>query len=42
MTAMRTMLFNHYSLLGTAGQLLGLARLGLAASYPAMTGAFGL
>jgi hypothetical protein len=35
-------LFNHYSLLGTAGQLLGLSRLGLAASYPTMTKAFNL
>lgn len=35
-------LFNHYSLLGTAEQLLGLPKLGLAASYPTMTGAFGL
>jgi phosphatidylinositol-3-phosphatase len=35
-------LFNHYSLLGTAEQLLGLPRLGLAAAYPTMTKAFNL
>jgi phospholipase C len=35
-------LFNHYSLLGTAEQLLGLPRLGQAASYPTMTKAFHL
>ena len=35
-------LFNHYSLLGTAEQLLGLPKLGLAASFPAMTAAFHL
>ena len=35
-------LFNHYSLLGTAEQLLGLPRLGHASSYPTMTGAFRL
>jgi phosphatidylinositol-3-phosphatase len=35
-------LFNHYSLLGTAEQLLGLPKLGQAASYPAMTTAFHL
>ena len=35
-------LFNHYSLLGTAEQLLGLPALGLAASYPTMTTAFNL
>ncbi|HLK01696.1 MAG TPA: alkaline phosphatase family protein [Streptosporangiaceae bacterium] len=35
-------LFNHYSLLGTAEQLLGLPKLGLAAKYPAMTSAFNL
>ena len=35
-------LFNHYSLLGTAEQLLGLPTLGLAASFPTMTSAFGL
>jgi phospholipase C len=35
-------LFNHYSLLGTAEQLLGLPKLGLAASYPTMTAAFNL
>jgi phosphatidylinositol-3-phosphatase len=35
-------LFNHYSLLGTAEQLLGLPRLGQAASYPTMTTAFRL
>ena len=35
-------LFNHYSLLGTAEQLLGLPELGLAAAYPTMTKAFNL
>jgi phospholipase C len=35
-------LFNHYSLLGTTEQLLGLPRLGQASSYPAMTAAFRL
>ena len=35
-------LFNHYSLLGTAEQLLGLPRLGQASSYPTMTAAFDL
>ena len=35
-------LFNHYSLLGTAEQLLGLPALGQAASYPTMTAAFNL
>jgi hypothetical protein len=35
-------LFNHYSLLGTAEQLLGLPRLGQASSYPTMTAAFHL
>ncbi len=35
-------LFNHYSLLGTAEQLLGLPPLGEAASYPTMTAAFNL
>ena len=35
-------LFNHYSLLGTAEQLLGLPTLGQAASYPTMTSAFNL
>src|SRR5262249_44887154 len=35
-------LFNHYSLLGTAEQLLRLPRLGLAAAKPTMTQAFGL
>jgi hypothetical protein len=35
-------LFNHYALLGTTEQLLGLPRLGLAASTPTMTSAFGL
>jgi phospholipase C len=35
-------LFSHYCLLGTAEQLLGLPRLGLAASYPTMTAAFNL
>ena len=35
-------LFNHYSLLGTAEQLLGLPRLGQASSYPTLTAAFRL
>ena len=35
-------LFNHYSLLGTAEQLLGLPLLGQASSYPTMTAAFHL
>jgi hypothetical protein len=35
-------LFNHYSLLGTAEQLLGLPKLGLAASFPTLTSAFHL
>jgi phospholipase C len=35
-------LFNHYSLLGTAEQLLRLPRLGLAAANPTMAPAFGL
>ena len=35
-------LFNHYSLLGTAEQLLGLPRLGQVSSYPTMTAAFRL
>jgi phosphatidylinositol-3-phosphatase len=35
-------LFNHYSLLGTAEQLLGLSKLGLASSSPTMTKAFNL
>jgi hypothetical protein len=35
-------LFNHYSLLGTAEQLLGLPRLGQAASATTMTSAFNL
>jgi phosphatidylinositol-3-phosphatase len=35
-------LFNHYSLLGTTEQLLGLPALGEAASYPTMTAAFNL
>ena len=35
-------LFNHYSLLGTAEQVLGLPALGLAASNPTMTSAFNL
>ena len=35
-------LFNHYSLLGTAEQLLGLPALGSASSYPTMTAAFNL
>jgi hypothetical protein len=35
-------LFNHYSLLGTTEQLLGLPLLGQAASTPTMTSAFNL
>jgi len=35
-------LFNHYSLLATAEQLLGLPRLGQPSSYPTMTAAFRL
>jgi hypothetical protein len=35
-------LFNHYSLLGTAEELLGLPRLGVVASVPTMTSAFNL
>jgi hypothetical protein len=35
-------LFNHYSLLGTAEQLLGLPKLGLATSNTTMTKAFNL
>jgi hypothetical protein len=35
-------LFNHYSLLGTAEQLLGLPLLGQASSFPTMTSAFNL
>jgi phospholipase C len=35
-------LFNHYSLLGTAEQLLGLTKLGKASSNPTMTAAFHL
>src|SRR5260370_25241595 len=35
-------LFSHYSLLGTAEQLLGLPALSLASSYPTMTAAFNL
>jgi len=35
-------LFNHYSLLGTAEQLLGLPKLGLASAYPTLTSAFHL
>jgi phospholipase C len=35
-------MFNHYSLLGTAEQLLGLPRLGQAASNASMVGAFNL
>ena len=35
-------LFNHYSLLGTAEQLLGLPALGKATSFPTMTSAFNL
>ena len=35
-------LFNHYSLLGTAEQLLGLPMLGQASAFPTMTSAFNL
>ena len=35
-------LFSHYSLLGTAEELLGLPKLGLAGSVPTMTSAFNL
>jgi phosphatidylinositol-3-phosphatase len=35
-------LFNHYSLLGTAEQLLGLPKLGQAADFPTMVSAFNL
>lgn len=35
-------LFSHFSLLGTAAQLLHLAKLGQAASSPTMTKAFNL
>jgi phosphatidylinositol-3-phosphatase len=35
-------LFNHYSLVGTAEQLLGLPKLGLASSFPTLTKAFHL
>jgi phosphatidylinositol-3-phosphatase len=35
-------LFNHYSLLGTAEELLGLPKLGLATSFPTMSSAFNL
>jgi phospholipase C len=35
-------LFNHYSLLATAEDMLGLPRLGLAATNPSMAGAFNL
>jgi phosphatidylinositol-3-phosphatase len=35
-------LFNHYSLLGTAEQLLHLPRLGLASKFPTITSAFNL
>ena len=35
-------LFNHYSLLGTAEQLLGLPKLGLASSFPTLPSAFNL
>ena len=35
-------LFNHYSLLGTAEQLLGLPKLGKAATAKTMTAAFNL
>ena len=37
-----SVLFNHYSLLATTEQLLGLPRLGLAATAAPMTAAFGL
>ncbi len=40
--AISATLFNHYSLLGTTEQLLGLPALGAAASYPTMTAAFNL
>jgi phospholipase C len=40
--ATSAILFNHYSLLGTTEQLLGLSRLGQASSYPTMTAAFRL
>ena len=35
-------LFNHYSLLGTAEELLSLPKLGLATSFPTMSSAFNL
>ena len=35
-------LFNHYSLLGTTEQLLGLPALGEASAYPTVTAAFNL
>jgi hypothetical protein len=35
-------LFNHYSLLGPAEELLGLPKLGLAATAPTLTSAFNL
>jgi phospholipase C len=35
-------LFNHYSLLATAEQLLGLPKLGMAATFPSMVSAFNL
>ncbi len=35
-------LFNHWSLLGTAEQLLGLPKLGMATSATTMTAAFNL
>jgi len=34
------MVFSHYLLLGTAEQLLGLSKLGLAAAYPTLTKSF--
>jgi hypothetical protein len=35
-------LFNHYSLLGTAEQLLGLRKLNMASKFPTMVKAFHL
>ena len=40
--ALSSVLFSHYSLLGTAEQLLGLPLLGQASAYPTMTRAFRL
>jgi hypothetical protein len=36
------MVFIHYPLLGTAGRLPGVSRMGLAAAYPTMTKPFNL